>query len=349
MHSYPSIYNVGHAAVQELFGMTPGREPLQLVIQEKVDGSQFSFGVLLENPDGGPTPPYWRLFMRSKGADLYAETKDKLFRPAIDTVVKLFAQGLLTPGWTYRSEVLSKPKHNTLAYERVPRGNVILFDVDKGEEDYLTPAELQAEAKRLDLEVVPLLAVDAITSLDQLKALLSLPSVLGGATLEGVVVKAYGRYGKDKKTLMAKYVSEEFKEVHRGEWKEKNPGRGDIVQELIDRYRMPQRWRKAVQHLRDLGRLTETPRDIGQLLIEVKADVLKEEASYIAATLLDHFWPQVARGITAGLPQWYKDELASKAFANEDAAVHAAPSIAAEIALRAAEPENVEGIPGRDW
>ena len=53
-HSYPSIYNLGHAAVANLLAV-----PHQ--VQEKVDGSQFSFGRFVE--DGKV-----RLRVRSKGA-----------------------------------------------------------------------------------------------------------------------------------------------------------------------------------------------------------------------------------------------------------------------------------------
>ena len=31
-----------------------------------------------------------------------------------------------------------------------------------------------------------------------------------------------------------------------------------------------------------------------------------------------HFWNHIQRGITSGLPQWYKDELAKSAFAKID-------------------------------
>jgi hypothetical protein len=39
-HSYPSIYNLGHRALTDLFsgGL--------VLVQEKVDGSQFSFGLI---------------------------------------------------------------------------------------------------------------------------------------------------------------------------------------------------------------------------------------------------------------------------------------------------------------
>ena len=41
-HSYPSIFALGHRALAELF-LDP------VVVEEKVDGSQFSFGLFEEN------------------------------------------------------------------------------------------------------------------------------------------------------------------------------------------------------------------------------------------------------------------------------------------------------------
>lgn len=49
INSYPSIYSLGHRYISELFSGP-------VVIQEKIDGSQFSFG----NLNG-------KLFCRSKG------------------------------------------------------------------------------------------------------------------------------------------------------------------------------------------------------------------------------------------------------------------------------------------
>lgn len=315
MRSYPSIYNVGHRAAAGIFDGP-------VVVQEKVDGSQFSFGLVHQDEPGSETErEAYGLVMRSKGATVFSDTADKLFRPAVETVKALFDAGKLQPGWTYRGEAFAKPKHNTLAYERVPAGNIILFDVDTGEESYIPQTEgldgpdVIGIAIDLGLEVVPTLFEGQVTGLEQLHGFLERTSILGGAKIEGVVIKAYGRYGPDKKTLMAKYVSEAFKEVHRGDWKERNPSTGDILLRLIDRYRTPARWQKAVQHLREAGTLQDAPQDIGPLMKEVGLDVLKEERTEIMQALFDYAWPKLQRGITAGLPQWYKDELAKTAFA----------------------------------
>jgi len=133
INSYPSIYALGHRAISDIFASPP-------VIEEKVDGSQFSMARI----NG-------ELVCRSKGKDLVVEAPEKMFLRAVAT-----AKGLdLHDGWTYRGEYLNSPKHNTLAYSRTPEKNIIIFDVMTGPETYLTPTEKRAECERLGLECVP--------------------------------------------------------------------------------------------------------------------------------------------------------------------------------------------------
>lgn len=296
-HSYPSIYNLGHRALNDLFS-----DPV--IVEEKVDGSQFSFGVF-----GG------ELRARSKGATLNIDAPEKMFSAGVATAQMLAPN--LRDGWTYRGEYLQKPKHNTLAYDRIPALHVILFDINTGEETYLSAEEKAAEAQRLGLEFVPLLHNGMVPDAGVLLALLDRMSVLGGQKVEGIVIKNYARFGLDKKALMAKHVSEAFKEVHQGEWRKANPTRGDIFQELILQYRTPARWGKAVQHLRERGELESSPRDIGKLLKEVQIDVEKECREEIEARLFAYGWEQIRRGLTAGLPDWYKQQLLEGQFGTE--------------------------------
>jgi hypothetical protein len=134
-------------------------------------------------------------------------------------------------------------------------------------------------------------------------------SFLGGNKVEGVVLKNYARFGVDKKFLVAKVVSEEFKEIHRHEWKSANPGRTDIVEMLIAGLKTPARWNKAIQHLKERGLLSDAPQDIGLLLNEIKLDTLNECELDIKDELFKHFWPRIARGIIAGFPEYYKGKL----------------------------------------
>lgn len=288
--SYPKVYQMGHRTIANiLMG--------EVVVEEKVDGSQFSCGVY----NG-------ELMCRSRGAMLDLENPQSLFLGAVETARRLAP--LLRDGWTYRGEALQKPKHNTLVYDRIPNGHVILFDVmtDKPEW-YLSREEKEEEAKRLGLEIVPVLYQGVVEKPSDLLAYLDTESILGGQKIEGVVVKNHHQFAADGKPLIGKYVSEAFKEVHRVDYKSRNPNRTDVVEALIEKYRTPARWQKAVQHLGEEGSLDGSPKDIGSLMREVSQDVDAECADEIKDALWAHFRKQILRGVTTGLPEWYKRKL----------------------------------------
>jgi hypothetical protein len=292
--SYPSVYQPGHKAIADILAGP-------VVVEEKVDGSQFSFCVI----DG-------ELQCRSKGKQLILDAPEKMFATAVRECQELAGQ--LHPGWVYRGEYLQKPKHNALSYGRTPWHHIILFDIVTGVEDYVPYETLHAEANRLDLEAVPLLYSGIVTDRAMFNAFLERESVLGGTRIEGVVIKNYALFTQEHKVAMAKYVREGFKEVNDANWKNQNPGRTDIIDRIIARYRTDARWKKAVQHLRENGELTDSPKDIGPLLKEVRRDVEKEEAGAIAQLLFGEFWPEIARKIVVGLPEWYKESMLDNAF-----------------------------------
>lgn len=294
--SYGSIYNLGHRALADLFGGP-------VVVQEKVDGSQFSFGVY-----GG------ELVCRSKGQVLVPDAPEKMFAAAVEQAERV--KGLLPDGRTFRAEYLQKPKHNTLAYDRTPANHLILFDIDRGQQDYLPPDDVAEWAAALGFEAVPTIHNGLIENPDAIRDLLTTTSVLGGQTIEGVVIKNYARFGPDKKVLMGKFVSEAFKERNAKEWKQSNPGGKDIVEQLIEELRTEARWAKAVQHLREQGRIEGTPRDIGVLMKEAGQDIAAECREDIAAALWKWAWPKIQRGATRGLAEWYKQQLLEEQFAD---------------------------------
>lgn len=313
-HSYPSIYNLGHRAVQALFSV-------EVDIEEKIDGSQFSFGIFEDtsNPTNKISHEFgWydvELKVRSKGAVMEPDAPERMFSLAVKSVKERLH--LLHPGWTYRGEYLQKPKHNTLAYDRVPEGHIIIFDINTGEETYLAYEEKAVEAQRIGLEVVPRLFSGYIRTAEELRQHLSTPSILGGQTVEGVVVKQIGPeylYGLDHKVLIGKFVSEAFKEAHGVAWKESNPSTGDILVQLGKQYCHPGRWLKAIQHLREAGQLEDSPKDIGKLLIEIQKDLGKEEKEEIEKRLWKWAWPHVSRATTRGFPEFYKDYLLKRQF-----------------------------------
>jgi len=293
-HSYPKIWNVGHPSLEEFWKGN-------ILVEEKVDGSQFSFGIF----NG-------ELKIRSKGVEMYADNPEKMFSKAVEQV-KL-RHSTLYEGWTYRAEYLSKPKHNSLAYDRVPKNNLIIFDINDGYETYLSPLDKRNEAERLDFECVPILHTGKIDSPEEVKSLLEASSVLGGQKVEGLVFKDYTKFGKDGKCLMAKYVSEAFREKHGKEWKKANPSSVDIVSSIGQSLRSESRWNKAIQHLREKGTLENSPRDIGNLMKEIQRDVMEECKEEIADKLSQWAVPKIRRIVAAGFPEWYKEKLLKESF-----------------------------------
>jgi hypothetical protein len=183
----------------------------------------------------------------------------------------------------------------------------------------MSRAEKEAEAARIGLEITPLVYAGKITDIDFFKSLLKRTSILGGQDIEGVVVKNNGRFGKDGKPLFGKFVSEAFREVHKGEWRKANPVQGDVLDEVIARYRTPARWAKAVQHLREAGLIENMPQDIAKLLPEVQKDIETECKEQIKEMLWKWAWSKaVKRGVTHGLPEWYKAELLEQQFKSAD-------------------------------
>ncbi|HKZ41906.1 MAG TPA: RNA ligase family protein, partial [Candidatus Hodarchaeales archaeon] len=295
IHSYPQVYQIGHKAIKNIFDGP-------VLVQEKIDGSSFSFGFI----DG-------ELQCRSKGKQLILDAPEKMFTRAIETAKELARH--LHPNWVYRAEYLEKPKHNTIAYSRIPNKHLILYDINTGTEEYLYPNLLSVEGEGLGLEVVPKFFEGVISDFTQFKELLERESVLGGSKIEGFVVKNYSLFTQEKKVAMGKYVREDFKEENAKDFRARNPTGKDITQILIMKYKTEARWRKAIQHLREQGLLEDSPKDIGLLVREVPSDILKECETEIKDALFEHFWKNISRGVTAGLPEFYKEELAKSAFA----------------------------------
>ncbi len=295
--SYPSVFALGHKAIAEIFTG-------DVLVEEKIDGSQFFFGII----DG-------ELQCRSKGKNLILDAPEKMFTRAVETVRSI--ESLLKPEYIYRGEYLEKPKHNTLAYARTPQHNIIGFDIITAPETYLSPTEKAMEFGRIGLECVPVFYSGTVDSLAMFNTFLERESVLGGTKIEGVVVKNYALFTMEKKVAMGKYVSEAFKEVHQGEWRKNNPTNSDVVQLIIAQYATIARYAKSVQHMRENGTLDGSLKDIGPLIKEVAADIFKECEDSIKQTLFDHFWKNIQRGIVAGIPEWYKQELVKQAFDHE--------------------------------
>jgi len=296
IRGYGKVYAIGHRAVAELFD-----GPVE--IQEKIDGSQFSFGKALDGT----------LLAKSRTKMLDFDAPEKMFAAGLETVREV--EPLLVPGWTYRGEYLQKPKHNALCYDRTPAKHVIIYDIDRGQEDLLDRHGRRWQCQQLGLESIPVLGEGTICNVEELLAYLDTVSVLGGCKVEGIVVKNYAHFSpQGGHGLKGKFVSESFREIQGSDWKRRNPTGKDIRGQIGDALCTEARWLKAIQHLEERGELQGGPEDIGPLMREINMDTLEECQDDIKEALFKWAWKDIARMVAHGFPMWYKERLAAGAF-----------------------------------
>lgn len=290
--SYPKVWALGHPSIKELFSG-------EVVVQEKIDGSQISFAILEDT-----------LVIRSKNTVLFpAVLPNKSFEAAVDAIRE--RQSLLTPGWVYRGEFLSCPKHNTLEYKQVPRNHIAIFDIEKGPQDFLAPYPLLYESNRVGFESVRYFGTwkDGIRQ-ENIDTLMGSESALGGPQVEGLVFKNYGRFGLDGKFLAGKHVSPAFREQHRVQWKVSNPTKADVIDQIVTSLRTEARWAKTLQHLRDDNTLEGSVRDIDPALKALQRDIETECKDQICDALWQWSRGRIIRGTCRGFVEWYKQQLA---------------------------------------
>jgi hypothetical protein len=273
-------------------------------ITEKVDGSQFVFARI--KGEG--------YICRSKGKIIPLDYPEKMFQQAVEYITSIE----VPEDKVFYCEYLQKPKHNVLAYSRIPKNHLCLFAVSdlsrtKFVMDY---SQLLHYAIQLDIDVVPEITAE-VRNIDDLHLLLDRESFLGNVNIEGVVVKNYTQpflLGGQPIPLMAgKFVSEKFKEVHFSKWSKENTGKGKW-ETYLEGFRTKARWEKAVQHLAEKGELVNSPKDIGSLVKEVESDICSENISEIKDFLFKEFGRDLLRNSVRGLAEWYKDRLATRSF-----------------------------------
>lgn len=293
--SYTKVLTIGSAFTENaLVG--------EVVIQEKVDGSQFRFGV---NEDG-------ELVCGSKSARIMFEAPPKMFKRGAEYLLSIKEKILKYPKNTYfYGEYLDKPKHNVLKYNAVPKNNIVLFDA-LIEGTFVQREGLEKIAKDLEIDLIPEL-YHGFATVDFVKDLVinDIPtSYLGDEKIEGVVIKNYKEtilLGGQVFPLFTKYVREGFKERHSTEWKIKKPK--DSINFYIQSFKSDARWQKAFQYLRDQDKLENQPKDIATLIKRVNQDIAEEETENIKNDLFKIAFPEIMRIATNGLPEWYKTKL----------------------------------------
>jgi hypothetical protein len=295
--SYCKVFALGDRHTAGIFD-----HPVE--ITEKLDGSQFAFGKL----DG-------QVLFRSKGTQLFVETADKLFKPAVSHIFEI--QEVLPEGMFFYGETLCRPKHNTLNYASVPKNHVALFAGLFADGSVVKPGDVRWWADKFEVDYVPVLHV-GLASPETVVKLLENESYLKGAQIEGVVVKNFYKElmlgGKVYPFVQGKFVSEKFKEVHRAGWTGEHTARGRW-EDLKYGYKTEARWDKAIQHLREVGALEDSPRDIGKIIKEIQRDIEDEEQENIKEVLWNEFGKEVTRVAVGGFPEYYKNRLLNNATA----------------------------------
>lgn len=287
---FPKILHIGDKAIHSLFDE-------EVEITEKLDGSQFGFGII----NG-------ELIVRSKGKEQNLDSPDRMFRLGVEYVKSI--EGQLTENAFYYGEYLEKPRHSTLAYDKVPRNNIALFAVNMGG-IFREYAFIEHEANRLKIDVMPLI-YQGKSNPEHVLELVDGVSYLGGSQREGVVVKNYKEWQYLDRIyfpiMAGKFVTEKFKEVHNKDWAKNNTGKGKMEM-LLSQYKSEARWNKAIQHIKENGELEGSPRDIGNLIKEIRKDVVEEEKESIKAHLWALYGSDFQYAATNGFPQWYKEKL----------------------------------------
>jgi hypothetical protein len=296
--SYGKVWALGH---QQAIDVLDG----PVVIQEKVDGSQFSFA----NINGD-------LLCRSKGQQIgEGGNCEGMFRKAVLTAGLIMDTGTLPEGMVVRGECLEKQKHNTISYSRVPIGNIAIWDISTqdGSEIYLQPEDVREYGTMWGMEVVPTYFAGSITG-PELRALskdlLQRQSFLGGAKIEGIVIKNYKKCDSFGKMMAAKIVADGFKEQNSENWKAQS--HGSAIDQIIASFQCEAIWRKAIQHAAEEGVLLNEPKDIGYLVGAIKRDFHDEHGEAIKKKIFREFYSDIERGIMKGFPEWYKAQLAER-------------------------------------
>lgn len=271
-------------------------------LQEKVDGSQYTFGLW----DG-------ELVLLCQGKD---KSKESMFASANDAISLI--KDNLNPDYTYHGEYLSKPGHNVITYERRPKMYVILYDI-KGPEGWLHPCDVVKEAERIGLESVPLLYVHQEWQ-DQCdpRAIAEMffddkyPSCLGGNQMEGMVIKIIHKPGVCNPARVHKICTEIFKEKHKIGVPDKErilPSVEKIIEDIGLQWNVRGRFRKALIHLKENGvDVSEPLEKFREIENELDKDLSKEAKDEIKLCLWGDLKKLCLSKLTEGCGAYYVEK-----------------------------------------
>ena len=304
IEKYVKVFRVGDRNVKNVFDG-------QVTVEEKLDGSQFRIYV----KDGELTFGSHRVNFDDE------HQPDKMFNKAIISAKEHFKD--LHGEYMIYCEFISKPRHNTLSYEKTPRGFLIIFDVLNVEINrFLNYDEKKAFGESVYLDVPQLIYEGEGSNIttDMLEEWANkTTSMLGLQIVEGVVIKNYSRTHEMECflgfPLISKFVRSTFTEMNHENWKDKKMG---VMEKLSIKYKTVARWDKSIQRLKEEGKLTGEMSDLQYLIPEVSNDILSEEGEEIKKELLNHFIKNLRKSWTGGFAEYYQKVLMKKALEEEE-------------------------------
>ena len=162
--SFPKILHIGDKQILSLFDT-------DVEITEKIDGSQLGFGKI----DG-------ELFVRSKGKEQNLDDPDMMFIQGVEYVKTIKER--IPDNFTFYGEYLQKPKHNTLAYDRIPKNHIALFGVyDASAHEFLDYKYISEWAEKLGVDAVPVFKIGKSSPEEVLEMVKNQTSYLGGQNI----------------------------------------------------------------------------------------------------------------------------------------------------------------------
>ncbi len=298
LKTYPKVHHLGDPMLD---GILDGK----IIVEEKIDGSQFRIKWDADHQ---------QVECASRRVEFKDNGVEGSFKKIVDHIEDVF-KNLKWDKTTYLwGEYLGGVKQNSLVYERVPKNNLMIFDGFREKDGWFNHEMKEEVAKQLDVECVAQIwdgdGKDFTSkTIDQI---LKKYSALGPVIPEGIVVKNYGKYFDAGKYswmegwwMVGKFVRKEFQELN----KASHLGDRDKLANIKATYNNEARWNKAVQKLKDEGKLEHNMRDMAFLIREVMTDVTDECSQDIKDRLFKIYGRDIVKSSTRGLAEFYNKKL----------------------------------------
>ncbi|TPG68625.1 hypothetical protein EEL31_08900 [Brevibacillus laterosporus] len=269
---YMEIIRYGHKTTVGVLN-----EGDQIVIQEKIDGANASF---MFDENSGKI----RAFSRNTELD-----EENTLGGFYQWTQQQLNPNELCIGGIYFGEWLNSHKVKYPKYEK----QFFLFDIyNTYTNEYVDFSMVEEEAKRLDLNVVPVFYQGEHKGYDHLESFVG-KTLIGGKlgdleTGEGIVVKNVDYKDHFGKQLFVKLVTDSFREVQKQK-APKDPNQLKTPEMLfVEQYVTQARAEKFLYKLVDEGILDEKfgIEDMGIILknlnVRIYEDLLKEESDYLS-------------------------------------------------------------------